>query len=60
MDIINLRSQTAEDVDVHVNMQMKTVAMLFDLDKFDNWVTPYIVLSFYQPITLIYLSLFIV
>jgi hypothetical protein len=60
MDIIYLTSQTAEDVDSQVNMQMKTVAVLFDLDKFDNWVTPYIVLCFYQPITLLYLSLFIV
>jgi hypothetical protein len=60
MDIIYLTSQTAEDVDAQVNMQMKIMAMLYDLDKFDNWVTPYIVLCFYQPITLLYLSLFIV
>jgi hypothetical protein len=41
-------------------MQMKAVAMLFDLDMFDNWVTPYIALSFYQRSELLYLSLFIV
>jgi hypothetical protein len=49
MDIIYLRSQTAE-VDAQVNMQMKTMVVLFDVHKFDNRVTPYIALSFYQPL----------
>jgi hypothetical protein len=60
MDNIYLIGQTAEDVDAQVNTQMNIVAVLFDLDMFDNRVTPYIDLSFYQPIVLLYLSLFIV
>jgi hypothetical protein len=60
MDNIYLIGQTAEDVDTQVNTQTNTVAMLFDLDMFDNRVTPYIDLSFYQPIVLLYLSIFIV
>jgi hypothetical protein len=60
MDNIYLIGQTAKDVDAQVNTQMNTVAVLFDLDMFDNRVTLYIDLSFYQPIVLLYLSLFIV
>jgi hypothetical protein len=58
MDNIYLIGLTVEDVDAQVNTQTYTVDLLFDLDMFDNRVTPYIDLSFYQPIVLLYLSLF--
>jgi hypothetical protein len=58
MDNIYLIGLTAEDVDAQVNTQTNTVDLLFDLDMFDNRVTPYIDLSFCQPIVLLYLSLF--
>jgi hypothetical protein len=60
MESIHLTRQTAKEVDAQVDMQMKVVAMLFDMDMFDNQVTLYIALSCYQRSELLYLSLFIV
>jgi hypothetical protein len=36
MESIHLTRQTAKEVDAQVDMQMKDVAMLFDMDMFDN------------------------